>query len=271
MVHYVTTDPSGRWTGSGAPILPAQVDENFYELREAIDSAVLAEPVSIASIDSAGSIMTIHYSNGSSTTIDMPVATYNSRGEWAALTVYAVGDSFYVLSTGSISAYVVAVAHTSGSTFDDTSVDVTTGKKLYSKILTVPNGSVVAGGAAGAVFTKLSNEDGDAGWVSPPGVGGLQNVSGVVSLDRATAEVFRLNLTGDVTATAIANFGVAGQFQRVLLEITNTGGNAFTFPAAKWANGGGAPTVPPGVSVYMLYKLDASSLIYANEVGRLYA
>ena len=37
MVTFVTSDPSGRWAGTGSPILPAQVDENFYELQQAVD------------------------------------------------------------------------------------------------------------------------------------------------------------------------------------------------------------------------------------------
>jgi hypothetical protein len=100
-IFYVTT---GAWgTGTGAPISAAQVDGNFYDVDRRIVSltADVAEGKSIDSITSDdANMMTIHYSDGTSETIPLPIATFTYVGQWTNSTPYTRGQLISVRGLG---------------------------------------------------------------------------------------------------------------------------------------------------------------------------
>src|ERR1700751_467258 len=88
---YVTT---GAWgSGTGTPNSAAQVDGNFYDLDQRIVDLVgdVAGSNSIDSISYTDSSMTFHFSNGSSQTVPLPIATLSYVGTWTNNTPYTRG------------------------------------------------------------------------------------------------------------------------------------------------------------------------------------
>jgi hypothetical protein len=270
MVTYVTTDPTGRWAGTGSPILPAQVDENFYEVRNAIDTLVLQEPVSIQSITTAGTTMTIELTDNSIQTVDLPTAIYTQRNAWQPSTQYATNDTFW----NGTDVFFVNYPHISGSTFNPTMLD-TNGRPVYTRIFSVPS-DLPAGGLKGTVLCKRSTADNDAEWrnsLELP-VAAIKQVSGAVTLNKSLGECQRLSVIGNVTSLAISNFGVVGQCSKLVLEVWNTGAFSFAFPTGTIWPGGTAPNLTSGVGkkdVFILLTMDGGATIYGNIVGQDYA
>lgn len=268
MVTYVTTDPTGRWTGTGSPILPAQVDENFYEVQNAIDNIELQTPVSIDSIEAQGTNMVITLSDNTQQIVAMPVPIYTSRGLWQSGVVFQVNDTFYYNQ----SAYFVNVAHTSVAPFNPAATNGL-GNNLYTLIIDASVGSLPTGGAKGTILGKSSASDYAVSWqnsVNLP-VYGATNISGVVTLDKANGECQRVSLIGDVTSLSISNFGLAGQCSKLVLEVWNTDDFTMAFPTGTiWPNGN-APTVSQGdgkKDVYILLTMDGGTTIYGTVVGK---
>lgn len=269
MVTYVTTDPTGRWTGTGAPILPAQVDENFYEVRHAIDTIELQAPVSISTIEAQGTNMVITLSDNTQQTVAMPVPVYREMGEWQASTAYQAMDTVW----NNLDVYFVNYAHTSQATFNPALTDGQ-GRYIYTKIISVPF-PIPAGGAKGTFLVKTTADDYDIGWsnaVNLP-VYGATNVFGAVTLNKNDGECQRLSITGNVTSLAISNFGISGQCSKIVLEIWNTGAFTFAFPAGTIWPGGVEPVVTSGAGskdVFILLTMDGGTTIYGNIVGQNY-
>ena len=115
----ITFRTLGAWgSGKGANLQPAEVDNNFWSIAQAIVALQNnpALPVGIASISVSGTQMTITLTDGSVMgPFTLPVLTFRWRDEWQATTTYAVLDVFSVTNTG---IFMVQIAHTSGSTFD---------------------------------------------------------------------------------------------------------------------------------------------------------
>ena len=91
-IVYVTT---GAWgAGSGAPNSAAQVDGNFYDLDQRVIGLVgdLAEGKRIDHISYTSNSMTVHYTDGSSEVIPLPIATLSLVGPWMNSATYLRGN-----------------------------------------------------------------------------------------------------------------------------------------------------------------------------------
>jgi hypothetical protein len=130
-IIYVTT---GAWgTGTGTPNSAAQVDGNFYDVDQRIIdlNADLAEGKRIESVTYTDTSMTFHFTDGTTQTIPLPVATITYVGQWTNSTPYARGQMVSVPGSGM---YQVLVDHTTPAApaaFDPTATDGS-GNPLYS-------------------------------------------------------------------------------------------------------------------------------------------
>jgi hypothetical protein len=132
-IIYVTT---GGWgSGSGTPNSAPQVDGNFYDLDQRIVAlnADLADGKSIESISSTPNSMTIHYSDGTSQVIPLPVAFITYVGQWTNSTPYSRGQMISAPHSGM---YQILVDHTTPplpAVFDPNATDGTVDENpLYS-------------------------------------------------------------------------------------------------------------------------------------------
>lgn len=118
-IVYVTT---GAWgAGSGAPNSAAQVDGNFYDVDQRIVGLAgdLAEGKRIDHISQTSNSMTIHYTDGSTEVIALPIAQLTLVGEWMPSYFYTRGNMVTVTPRG---IYQVLQNHTSAATFDPNAV-----------------------------------------------------------------------------------------------------------------------------------------------------
>src|SRR4249919_3178150 len=112
-IVYVTT---GAWgTGSGTPNSAAQVDGNFYDVDQRIVdlTADVAEGKRIDHISYTTNSMTVHYTDGTSEVIPLPIATLTLVGEWLPLYFYTRGNMVTVTPLG---IFQVLQDHTSAAT-----------------------------------------------------------------------------------------------------------------------------------------------------------
>jgi hypothetical protein len=125
-IVYVTT---GAWgTGTGTPNSAAQVDGNFYDVDQRIVDLVadLDEGKQIDSITSDSGSMTIHFTDGTSQTIPLPIATLTYVGQWSNSTLYGRGS---LISVRGVGMYQVLVDHTTPpapAVFDPNATDGST-------------------------------------------------------------------------------------------------------------------------------------------------
>jgi hypothetical protein len=114
----ITYRTDGDWgTGKGGNLTPAEVDENFWWLFQAIDEMESPAPAEIDNITLTGTQLTITLEDSRSWTVTVPRAAFRWRGTWAPATSYAGNDVFEVMGAG---LYLTRIAHTSDSTFDAT-------------------------------------------------------------------------------------------------------------------------------------------------------
>src|SRR5580765_6394583 len=91
-IVYVTT---GVWgTGSGTPNSAAQVDGNFHDVDQRIVDLVadVADGKRIDHISYTSNSMTVHYTDGTSQVIPLPIAIMEMVGEWLPLQFYSRGN-----------------------------------------------------------------------------------------------------------------------------------------------------------------------------------
>jgi hypothetical protein len=163
----------GAWgSGKGANLTPGEVDNNFWELAQAIVdlAANPALPVGIANITVSGTSMTITLTDGTVMgPFTLPVLTFRWRGEWQPFTTYAELDVFTVTHVG---IYMVQVEHTTGAAFEpDLLVPPTTGSPAYLMLF----GSTDASLSALPDVALTDVQDGDVlVWDEPTGT--WQNV-----------------------------------------------------------------------------------------------
>jgi len=128
-IYYVT---NGAWrSGTGSALAPAQVDGNFYDVDQRIVTlnTSLAQGKRIDHVTYTNTDMTFHYTDSTTQTIPLPVATLRYVGPWMPTTPYSRGDLF----TEGSGFYQVLENHTSGSTFNPNATDGTTANNpLYS-------------------------------------------------------------------------------------------------------------------------------------------
>lgn len=133
VVRFRTTGPWGA--GLGANLTPAQVDENFSTLKDAVDDFEAPPGVGIATVEVVGSNMTLHMTDGSTQgPFVLPSATFTDTGDWAALTNYNPMDLFLVPTVG---LYLVALPYASPTEFDPDVMD-TDGNLLLKLIIGIP-------------------------------------------------------------------------------------------------------------------------------------
>jgi hypothetical protein len=130
-IVFVTT---GAWgTGSGAPNTAGQVDGNFYDVDQRIVglTADMAEGKRIDSITYDSTSMTVHFTDGTSQTIPLPIAVISYVGQWTNGTPYTRGQ---MISERARGMYQVLVDHTTPlapAAFDPNATDGS-GNPLYS-------------------------------------------------------------------------------------------------------------------------------------------
>jgi hypothetical protein len=130
-IIYVTT---GVWgTGTGTPNSAAQVDGNFYDLDQQIVDLndALAEGKRIESVSYTDTSMTFHFTDGTTQTIPLPVATITYVGQWTNSHPYVRNQMVSVPGSGM---YQVLVDHTTPpapAAFDPNATDGS-GNALYS-------------------------------------------------------------------------------------------------------------------------------------------
>jgi hypothetical protein len=127
---------SGPWgTGKGTNLVPAEVDENFYDLDGKITYLQDNPPEAITpiAINIEAGLFTMGMSDGSTLgpiVMAMPVPQW--RGDWTPATPYAEMD-FFVAPDGGMGA--VMLAHTSATTFDWAQLDSTGTLPVYQEIV----------------------------------------------------------------------------------------------------------------------------------------
>lgn len=115
----ITYRSAGPWgAGKGADLDASEIDHNFYSIFQSIGSLIDNPPTpnNIASIEIVNSNQLVITLDDYTTfgPFDLPVATFQDRGEWAPTTNYAYADIF----TKSNSLYMVVQDHTSAASFN---------------------------------------------------------------------------------------------------------------------------------------------------------
>lgn len=120
----ITYRGAGAWgAGKGSNLTAAEVDGNFYDLNQRLNTLEAALPAAndIASFDLAGNQLSITLEDdtvfGPKT---LTASQFTFRGNWAAAVAYAYLD--VVRATGGT--YVVNIPHTSSATFDPDELSV---------------------------------------------------------------------------------------------------------------------------------------------------
>jgi hypothetical protein len=122
-IFYVTT---GAWgSGTGAPLAAAQVDGNFFDVDQRIVDLVaeFAAGKMIESVSYASNSFTLHFTDGTTQVIPLPVATLTYRGEWQNSNAYLRGD---MVSVHNLGFFQVLVDHSTPpppAPFDPNAVD----------------------------------------------------------------------------------------------------------------------------------------------------
>lgn len=165
--YYVSTDPTGRWSGSGVRLTAAQADENIWHFANAIAGITGATAVSIDSITQTGTNLYINYTDLSQDgPFALPQAVWNPVGEWTPLTAFTRNDVTYY--NGQV--YLVLQTHTSDTEFDANATQ--SGNPIYGLLVPLPGNVLPTGGTAGYVLTKDTVTDFDVSWSPPLPTGG---------------------------------------------------------------------------------------------------
>ncbi len=153
MVTYVT---DGDWgTGVHAPLSAAQIDGNFYEVKQAIQD-LIDNPVpgrELSNIAVVSRTVTFYYSDDTEQSFTMPYATFRYRGVFADGAVYSEMDIVSVTGEG---LFLVLQAHTAVTPFDDGLT--TEDGAVYQFIL--PSTTLKSTEIVDAVFTPTADYNG---------------------------------------------------------------------------------------------------------------
>lgn len=156
----------GAWgAGISRDLHPAEVDQNFYELKSVIDSVLSSMPgttVSIIDITQTDDDLYVHLSDDSILgPFPMPVMKLVFRDMWLPATPYHTSD----IVTNNGSTYLVLAPHTSADTFNPGANDGL-GQDYYGRLLSNPSNAMPPDGTVGQVLTKVGVEDFNVGWSS---------------------------------------------------------------------------------------------------------
>jgi hypothetical protein len=131
------TDDGTKWgTGKGSNLTPAEVDDNIWELRTAIDAVIASPPVavSIVSVSQSDDKTQLTFNTSDSESIGpftLPVLEFRWRDIWEPATLYEVLDIFQVPGVGM---YAVVANHTSAGVFDKNAVSGSPPVVLYKEM-----------------------------------------------------------------------------------------------------------------------------------------
>lgn len=172
MTVAITFRTSGAWgSGAGTPLSAAQVDTNFYNLKQAVETLQTSIPAASVGIDTFSVSGTDFYVTLTDGTTEgpypLPVVEWNFRDAWAPSTVYAVND---VINANN-ALYIVTYAHTSATTFDAGANDGL-GHQYYELLVNFGSSYIPTGGITGQVLAKATSADFDIHWVNQSGGGG---------------------------------------------------------------------------------------------------
>lgn len=115
---FVTDDPAKWGNGLGRPALAPEVDGNFWETKQRLDSLEQSplQPVSIDSITEDNGELTVHLSNGTTQgPFPIPSSAPTMRGNWQPTVPYREND---VIRVPALGFYWVLQDHTSAAVFD---------------------------------------------------------------------------------------------------------------------------------------------------------
>jgi hypothetical protein len=149
-MKYRTT---GAWgAGEGRPLTSAEIDQNFYDLDQRIDTLETDTGTNpIANIYGSGSNLYVTLESGTVFgPIAMPVTRWRDAGAWAAGRQYYANDVVTIAGDG---IYHVLVDHVSDNEFDSAAIN--TSGALYSLLIQVPNPApIVTVTAASLILTS---------------------------------------------------------------------------------------------------------------------
>ncbi len=214
----------------GAPLTISELDANFTDLDDRVIDleAIQSTARSIEEITQLGNSLVIQYNDS---TQDGPFTftvqiTY--RGDWTASTVYAVND--LVKANGVI--YIVAIAHTSDTTFDP-GANNGSGSDYYVTFLDLPELQIPVGGGTGYVLGKASATDYDTEWVNSavPSGGDTGYILAKATGDDFDTEWVSVPSTAVLTITAATFDANAAAYANVYFRCTNTSGCHVTIPS----------------------------------------
>jgi hypothetical protein len=225
-IVYVTT---GAWgTGSGTPNSAAQVDGNFYDVDQRIAdlNADLAEGKRIDSITYDANSMTVHFTDGTSQTIPLPIATITYVGQWTNSTPYTRGQ---MVSVPGLGMYQVLVDHTTPplpAAFDPNATDDSTDHNpLYS------------------FWMPLYDVNFDAIIFVP---GTVQRTAGELLFQGIATRTMRL-VSGNAHCYAHLETGVASGGTNIVLSIQRNGGEIGTITFTAGGSQDGTFSIPATV------------------------
>lgn len=184
----------------GANLTAAEVDNNFLELKTALDTLTGSPPtaVSIDTIAVVGDQITFTMTDASTRgPFTLPTATWRERGAWTASTVYLKND---VVSNGG-NIYRVLHNVTSDITFDPAETDID--GFVYSLILapaTQPNDLHVFVGGVFSNDQLVLRYIATRRWQLPINLGGSQFLAGVTATADADIILYKnAGVIGTVT------------------------------------------------------------------------
>src|SRR5712691_2062799 len=103
MMLFRTNDLVKWGLGLGVDLTGNQIDNNFWELRKAINDLIAnpGTPIEITSVTISGSKLTFNMSDGSTIgPISLPVLSFKWRDAWLPTVTYAELDVFKVVGVG---------------------------------------------------------------------------------------------------------------------------------------------------------------------------
>jgi hypothetical protein len=201
----ITWNTTGAWGTGIGPLAEAQVDANFYSVKQAVEAleADRPQPNNIASITTAanGTQWIVWLDDGTPIgPLPIPVLQYRDRGPFVGFMVLAPLDVFAVEGVGVFS---VTIAHTAAATFDETAsgtpiaAAALVADNIY-KIASIGTTDFTAIGAAsntvGVVFiaTGAGTGTGTAGPLLYRKIIGRSLLDGAVASDASTARTLEL-------------------------------------------------------------------------------
>jgi len=152
---------SARWTGIGGPLTHQQANEDFYNIKTAVETLQdnFSLTISIATVTQPSpSSMRVTLTDATFFDLSIPLGAFRDRGNWAVSTVYLVNDTFNAPDGG---LYRVIFDHTSSATSFDPNANDGSGHDYYAAMIPARGNAFPAGGVAGMYLRKNSSTDYD--------------------------------------------------------------------------------------------------------------